>query len=335
MISYWNQITFANPWVFVLLAVPILMILWQVWRYKYLYPTLRLPILEGVKSHARPLRGFIKKYLFVLRVLGITAFIFALARPQSSLNEEEINTEGIDIVISLDISGSMEALDFEPDRLGAAKEKAREFIENRKNDRIGLVVFAGESFTQCPLTIDHEVLVGMLKNVKTGLIEQGTAIGMGLATAVIRLKESEAKSKVIILLTDGVNNSGFIDPLTAVAAAQEYGIRVYTIGVGKNGMAPFKVQDFFGNVQYQQQEVRIDEELLAEIAARTGGKYFQATSNAALGNVYQEIDRLEKTRIEVTRLTNYTEEFYWFLILGGILFLLEMILRYTFVRSIP
>lgn len=335
MTSFWNKITFANPWIFLLLIIPVLMILWQIWRYRYLYPTLRLPILEGVKSHARPVRGFIKKYLFVLRVLGISAFIVALARPQSSMSEEEINTEGIDIIISLDISGSMEALDFEPDRLGAAKEKAREFIEGRKNDRIGLVVFAGESFTQCPLTIDHPVLLDMLKTVRTGIIEQGTAIGMGLATAVIRLKESEAKSKVIILLTDGVNNSGFIDPLTAVTAAQEYGIRVYTIGVGKNGMAPFKVQDFFGNIQYQQQEVRIDEDLLKEIAERTGGKYFQATSNAALGNVYQEIDRLEKTRIEVTRLTNYTEEFYWFLIIGGLLFLLEMVLRYTVVRSIP
>ncbi|MEZ4774293.1 MAG: VWA domain-containing protein [Bacteroidia bacterium] len=335
MTSFWNKITFANPWIFLLLIIPVLMILWQIWRYRYLYPTLRLPILEGVKAHARPVRGFIKKYLFVLRVLGVSAFIIALARPQSSMSEEEINTEGIDIVIALDISGSMEALDFEPDRLGAAKQKAKEFIEGRKNDRIGLVVFAGESFTQCPLTIDHPVLLDMLKTVRTGIIEQGTAIGMGLATAVIRLKESEAKSKVIILLTDGVNNSGFIDPLTAVTAAQEYGIRVYTIGVGKNGMAPFKVQDFFGNTQYQQQEVRIDEELLKEIAARTGGKYFQATSNAALGNVYQEIDRLEKTRIEVTRLTNYTEEFYWFLIIGGLLFLLEMVLRYSVVRSIP
>ncbi|MEZ4827419.1 MAG: VWA domain-containing protein [Bacteroidia bacterium] len=306
MTSFWNRIAFANPWIFLLLVIPVLMIIWHFWRYKYLYPTLRLPILEGVRPHARPIRGFIKKYLFVLRALAVTAMIFALARPQSTMSEEEVNTEGIDIVIALDISGSMEALDFEPDRLGAAKEKAREFIEGRKNDRIGLVVFAGESFTQCPLTIDHEVVLNMLKSVKTGIIEQGTAIGMGLATSVIRLKESEAKSKVIILLTDGVNNSGFIDPLTAVSAAQEYNIRVYTIGVGKNGMAPFKVQDFFGNTQYQQQEVRLDEELLKEIATRTGGKYFQATSNAALGNVYQEIDRLEKTRIEVTRFTNYT-----------------------------
>jgi Ca-activated chloride channel family protein len=335
MINYWNQLVFANPGVFFLLLIPVLLILWQVWRYRYLYPTLHLPILAGVKNHTRPVRGFIKKYLFVLRVLGVASILIALARPQIAFSEEEVNTEGIDIVIALDVSGSMEALDFTPDRLGAAKNKASEFITGRPNDRIGLVVFAGESFTQCPLTTDHTVLQKLLSEVKGGLIEQGTAIGMGLATSVIRLKDSDAKSKTIILLTDGVNNSGFVDPMTAVEAALEYNIRVYTIGVGKNGMAPFKMQDFFGNTQVHQQEVKLDEDLLRSIAEKTGGKYFQATNNAALGRVYEEIDELEKTKIQVTRVTRKTEEFYIFLIFGGILFLLELILKYAVVRSIP
>lgn len=335
MSNYWNQISFANPGVLFLLIIPLLLIGWQIWRYRYLYPTLRLPILEGVKGHSRPVRGFIKKYLFVLRSLAVAAFVIALARPQIAFNEEEVNTEGIDIIIALDISGSMDALDFKPDRLGAAKIKASEFIDGRPNDRIGLVVFAGESFTQSPLTTDHAVVKKLLAEVKSGLIEQGTAIGMGLATSVIRLKESDAKSKVIILLTDGVNNSGFVDPLTAVEAALEYNIRVYTIGVGKNGMAPFRSQNFFGNTEITQQEVRLDADLLKQIAEKTGGRFFQATNDAALGNVYNEIDRLEKTRIQVTRLTRKTEEFYWFLIIGGILLLAELVLRYTIVRSIP
>ena len=335
MINYWNQLTFANPWVFALLVLPVLFVIWQIWRYRTMYPTLRLPILQGVKGHTQPFRGMIKKYLYIWRALGVIALVIALARPQISFNEEEVNTEGIDIVLALDISGSMKALDFQPDRLGAAKNKALEFVENRPNDRMGLVVFAGESFTQCPLTTDHEVLKKLLTEVKEGVIEQGTAIGMGLSTSVIRLKDSDAKSKVVILLTDGVNNSGFIDPLTAVEAALQYNIRVYTIGVGKNGMAPFKMQDFFGNTRVQEQEVKLDSELLKEIADRTGGKYFQATNNKALGNVYQEIDELEKTRIQVTRITRKTEEFHLFLIIGGLFFLFELLLRYAVVRSIP
>lgn len=335
MINYWNQLIFANPWVFGLLILPFLFIGWQLWRYKSMYPTLRLPILAGVKGHTKPIRGMIKKYLYVLRALGVIALIVALARPQISFSEEEVNTEGIDIILALDISGSMKALDFQPDRLGAAKQKALEFIDSRPNDRMGLVVFAGESFTQCPLTTDHEVLKKLLEEVKEGVIEQGTAIGMGLSTSVIRLKDSDAKSKVVILLTDGVNNSGFIDPLTAVEAALQYNIRVYTIGVGKNGMAPFKMQDFFGNTRVTEQEVKLDSKLLKEIAEKTGGKYFQATNNKALGNVYEEIDELEKTRIQVTRITRKTEEFHLFLIIGGLLFLLELLLRYAVVRSIP
>ncbi|GAB4423505.1 MAG: VWA domain-containing protein [Bacteroidia bacterium] len=335
MLQFFNDITFANPRLLYLLVVPLLFVLWQVWRYRQLYPTLRLPVLEGLRGHARPVRGMVKKHLYLLRVLSVAALIVALARPQQTFREERVDTEGIDIVLSIDISGSMKALDFKPDRLGAAKDKAREFIEGRPHDRIGLVVFAGESFTQCPRTTDHTMLTRLLNEVDESMLEQGTAIGMGLATAVNSLKDSEAKSKLIILLTDGVNNSGFIDPLTAAEAARQYDIRVYTIGVGKNGLAPFRMQDFFGNERIHQQEVRIDEELLKDIARQTGGKYYQVSNTQALGEVYQEIDQLEKTRIEVTRISRQSEAFHWFVIVGGLLFLLELILRYAVVRYIP
>jgi len=334
MISFLRNIEFASPSAFYLLVLPIGFILWQIWRYRDLYPTLRLPILEGVKAYKRPIRGFIKKYLFILRTIAAIFLIVALARPQTEFNEEEVSTDGIDIVIALDVSGSMLARDFQPDRLEAAKQKALQFVESRPNDRIGLVVFAGESFTQCPLTIDHEVVRRLLSEIKNGLIEDGTAIGMGLATAVTRLRESETQSKVVILLTDGVNNSGFIDPLTAVEAALEYSVRVYTIGVGRRGTAPYPVQTPFGTT-YQNLEVEIDEDLLKEIATKTGGKYFRATNNQALENVYEEIDDLEKSKIQVTRISRKTEEFHWFLIIGSILLLVEIILRYLIVRHIP
>jgi Ca-activated chloride channel family protein len=333
--AYWNSLTFANPEALFLLVLPALFILWQLWRYKQLYPTLRLPLLEGLKGHTHPLRGFLKKYLFVLRALAVSLVILALARPQQTFNEEDIDTEGIDIILALDVSGSMRALDFSPDRLGAAKAKALEFVEGRPHDRIGLVVFAGESFTQCPLTTDHGMLKKLLEEVEEGLLEQGTAIGMGLSTSVIRLKDSDAKSRVVVLLTDGVNNSGFIDPITAVEAAKQYGIRVYTIGVGKDGQAPFWTQNAFGQRFQQFQEVKLDEQLLEDIATQTGGKYYQATNNEALGQVYEEINELETTRIQVTRITRKSEEFHLFVVVAGLLFLLELLLRYAVVRNIP
>jgi len=335
MMDFLRQLEFETPWVLGLLVFPLGMIFWQIFRLRKHYPTLRLPITEGFAEHQQAFRGRLKQNLFILRVLGLTFLIFALARPQTSFNEENVNTEGIDIVMSLDISGSMKALDFRPDRLGAAKKTAAEFIQNRKNDRIGLVVFASESFTQCPLTTDHQMIMQLLEEVDEGLLESGTAIGMGLSTAVIRLKDSDAKSRVVILLTDGDNNSGFIDPLTATEAAKQYGIRVYTIGVGKNGMAPYRVKGPFGNYQIVQQEVKLDEELLKQIANETGGRYYNVKDNQALERVYEEIDRLEKTRIQVTRITRKTEQFYWFLIIGGLILLLEWLLRYGVVRSIP
>lgn len=335
MSEFLSRIQFASPWVLGFLALPLLMGAWRLWRYRYLYPSLTLPALAAIQGHDRPIRGYLKQFLFVLRLLGVSALIIALARPQLAFNEENIDAEGIDIVLALDISESMNALDFKPDRLGAAKEKALQFVENRPNDRMGLVVFEGESFTQCPLTTDHDMLKTLLSEVRGGLMEGGTAIGMGLSTSVIRLKDSDAESKVIILLTDGVNNSGFVDPYTAIEAAKQYGIRVYTIGVGKNGMAPMRRQNAFGQMQIVQAQVELDEKLLQNIAKETGGKYFQATNNEALGNVYSEIDELEKTKIQVTRVTRKTEEFYPFLLIGGILLLLEMVLRYAVVRYIP
>lgn len=334
MLRNLQQISFASPWALLLLVFPAAFIAWNYLAKRRLYPYLNLPALEGVKGKLNPFRGVLKNNLFWLRVLSATLFIIALARPQTSFNEEEINTEGIDIIISLDISASMLARDFQPDRLEAAKAKAADFINSRPNDRIGLVVFAGESFTQCPMTIDHDMLLRMLDEIKYGLIEDGTAIGMGLANAVSRIKDSPSKSKVVILLTDGVNNAGFIDPSSASDAAIQYGIRVYTVGVGRTGTAPYPVQTPFGT-SFQEMEVEIDEELLTEIAGKTGGKYFRANNNQALENVYQEIDKMEKSRIQVTRISRTGEVFHPFLILGGILFLLEILLRYFVVKYIP
>jgi Ca-activated chloride channel family protein len=258
----------------------------------------------------------------------------ALARPQSTSTGEQVNTEGIDIVLAYDISGSMLAEDFRPNRIEAAKKVADDFIDGRPNDRVGLVVFAGESFTQCPMTIDHSVLKNLLKEIKSGMIEDGTAIGMGLATAVSRLKESKAKSKVIILLTDGVNNRGFIDPMTAAGIAQSFGIRAYTIGVGTQGMAPYPFQTPFG-IQYQNVPVEIDESLLQKIAEQTGGKYFRATDNRKLKAIYEEIDKLEKTKIEVLQFHKHKEEFYSAAMIAGILGLIEVLLSLTVFRKVP
>lgn len=335
MINLLRRIEFEHPLMLLLLALPLIYILWQVFRYKKLYPSLNLPVLAGLQDHTKPFRGFLKKYLFIFRALAVAFLVVALARPRTTLNEENIETEGIDIILSLDISGSMNALDFRPDRLQAAKTKALDFISQRPNDRIGLVVFAGESYTQCPLTTDTSMVKKLLREVQQGIIEDGTAIGMGLANAVLRLKESDAKSRVVILLTDGVNNSGQIDPNTAVETALQYGIRVYTIGVGSNGTAPFAMKTPFGQTITRQVEVELDEDLLKGIADKTGGKYFQAKNTRALGEVYKEIDRLEKTRMQVTRITRHTEEFHWFVIIGALILLIEAIIKYSIVRSIP
>ena len=272
--------------------------------------------------------------LFVLQVLAIFFLVVALARPQSSNNWQTYTSEGIDIVLALDISGSMLARDFTPDRLEAAKEVATKFILERPQDKIGLVIFAGESFTQCPLTTDQAVLVNLMREVQSGMIEDGTAIGLGLANAVNRLKDSPAKSKVVILLTDGVNNRGAIAPLTAAELAKAYGIRVYTIGVGTYGEAPYPVQTPFG-VELRNVPVEIDEEVLQQIAHLTDGKYFRATDNNTLKQIYQEIDQLEKSKIEVKHFSKKEEQYFIFGLVGLFLLITQALLRYTLLRKIP
>lgn len=327
-------VQFANPQFFVLLIFVPLLIYWHWRKERRRYPEIQMPTLESFRSAPKSWRQRLRHLLLVLRVLAVVCLIAGLARPQSVSSSEKITTEGIDIVLATDISGSMLAEDFKPNRIEAAKAVASEFVGQRPNDRIGLVVFAGESFTQCPLTVDHDVVKGLIGELKSGMVEDGTAIGMGLATAVSRLKESHAKSRVIILLTDGVNNRGFIDPLTAAGIAQSFGIRVYTVGVGTHGMAPYPFQTEMG-VRYQNMPVEIDEDMLKKIAAQTGGKYFRATDNDKLMEIYAEIDRLEKTRMEVFQFRRHKEEFYPAAFAGGAFLLLEALLSLTVFRRLP
>lgn len=296
---------------------------------------MRISTVDGVRRVPRSIKYYLRHLPIVLRSLAVVLIAVALARPQSAQHNSNSTTEGIDIVMSLDLSGSMLARDFTPDRLGAAKEVASNFIMDRPNDRIGLVVFAGESFTQCPLTTDKRSLLNLLGSVKSGMIDDGTAIGNGLATAVNRLRESKAKSKVIILLTDGINNSGQIAPLTAAEIAQSYGIRVYTVGVGTMGMAPYPVIDMWGHLSFQPMKVEIDEKMLSQIAQMTGGKYFRATDNRRLKDVYDEINQLERSKVEVENFTRYQERFTLFVVLALILLVGEFALRQTWLRRLP
>jgi Ca-activated chloride channel family protein len=269
-----------------------------------------------------------------MRALGIGLLIIALARPQTTSSRQDVTIEGIDIVLALDVSSSMLAMDLRPDRLEAAKEVASEFISGRPNDRFGLVIFSGETFTQAPLTTDHAVIKNLFENIHSGMIEDGTAIGDGLATSVNRLKESKAVSKVIILLTDGVNNMGSLDPLSSAEIAKMYGVRIYTIGVGSEGNAPYPVQTPFGR-QIQYMEVKIDEALLQQVAELTDGRYFRATSNEKLREIYGEIDKLEKSKIDVTEFKKRKEEFLPFALLAFVLIMAEVLLRNTVFRSAP
>ena len=333
MSSIFN-IEFAYPNFFFLFIGLIPMIVWYILKQKNSNASLQLSSLKGFEKTPVSVKIYLRHLLFILRVLAISLLIIILARPQSSNNWQNVTTEGIDIVMAVDISGSMLAQDFKPDRLEASKTVASEFINGRPDDRIGLVVFSGESFTQCPLTTDHAVLINLFKDIKSGMIEDGTAIGMGLANAVNRLKDSKAKSKVIILLTDGVNNRGSIAPLTAAEIAQTFGIRVYTIGVGTQGTAPYPVQTPFGT-QFQNMPVEIDEGVLTQISQLTNGQYFRATNNSKLKDIYKEIDKLEKSKIDVKEFSKRSEEFYLFGLVALILFVLEMLLKYTYLKSIP
>ena len=329
-----EHINWGNPeFLYLLLIIPVA-IIWY-W-FKNIRNTAEIKIsgISKFTGNKKDFRVIFRHSLFVLRLAGVIFLIIALARPQTRSSWKNSTTEGIDIVISFDVSGSMLAEDFKPNRLEAAKKIGVDFISGRQNDRIGLVIFSGESFSQCPLTTDHAVVKNLMMEVKNGMIQDGTAIGMGLANAVNRLKESEAISKVIILLTDGVNNSGSIAPLTAGEIAKEFGIRVYTVGIGTKGKAPYPVKTPFG-IQYQYEESDIDEPTLTKIANLTGGKYYRATDNQSLKEIYREIDLLEKSKIDVVEYRKKTESFLPLVLMAGLLFMLEFILRNTIFRSIP
>jgi len=329
-----DQYTFANPELLWLLTGLVPMIVWYILREKHSVPSIKVSTSSPFESVPVSFRVYLRHLVFVFRLLAISALIVAIARPQSTDRWSNSTTYGIDIMMALDVSSSMLARDFEPDRLEASKDVAAAFVNGRPFDRIGLVVFAGESFTQCPLTSDHAVLLNTMKKVATGVIDDGTAIGMGFATAISRLKESDAKSKTIILLTDGVNNSGDIDPVTAAEIAMAFDIRVYTIGVGTNGVAPYPVQTPFGT-SYQDMEVEIDEDVLKEIARMTGGQYFRATDKEALKAIYEEIDSLEKSRIEEKQYSRKNEMFANFALFALAMLVLEVLLKQTVLRNIP
>lgn len=327
-------LTFKNPEFFYLLLVLVPMAAWYIFRQKRNTASIQVSTTAPVMKAPRTLRHYLRHLVFLFLIISIGFFTIVLARPQSSSNYENITTEGIDIVIALDISTSMLARDFTPDRLEAAKNVAMEFISGREYDRMGLVVFAGEAFTQCPLTTDRAVLLNLFKDIQSGMIQDGTAIGNGLATSVARLKDSEAISRVVILLTDGENNSGEIAPLTAAEIAKTFGIRVYTIGVGSIGTAPYPVQTPYG-IQLRDMEVKIDENLLREVANITGGQYFRATSNNKLVEIYKEIDSLEKSKIDVKEFSRKSEEFLPFALAGLLFLVFSIVLRTTVFRSIP
>ena len=329
----WEHITFAHPWFFALLLLLPLLAWWQFRVRKTANPALRLTTTGGIDPAKAGGRARFRPVLFVLRLICLAALAIALARPQSSNTTENVDSEGIDIVLSMDVSGSMLAEDFRPNRIEAAKEQALKFIDQRPTDRIGLVVFAGESFTMCPITIDHNVLKNQVSQIKNGMITDGTSIGMGLATAVDRLRNAKGKSRVVILMTDGVNNTGIIDPSTALEIAKAFKVRIYTIGVGSMGQALMPQQTPFG-IQKQMVPVEIDEPLLKRMATQTGGKYFRATGNRSLAGIYDDIDKLEKTRIDITSFKHYSELFFPFALIAVLALAVEMILRYTVFRSI-
>lgn len=329
-----GKLTFVHPEYFLLVILVMLAAGWYIYSFASRNPVMVFPLAAKLKKHATGWKRYFIHVPFVLNSLAAIFLIVVIARPQSSNQWRDTSTEGIDIMIAMDISGSMLAEDFKPNRLEAGKKIAAEFIAGRKNDRIGLVLFSAESFTQCPVTTDHVTLVNLMNAVKSGMIQDGTALGDGLATAVGRLKESAGKSKVIILLTDGVNNTGSVDPITAGELARTFNIRVYTIGIGTMGSAPYPVQTPFG-LQYQNVPVEIDEPVLKKIAELTGGKYFRATDNQKLRAIYQEIDQLEKTRVEIREYARKQEEYALFAAVAFLLLTMSVGIKLLIVRTIP
>ncbi len=329
-----QDITFAHKGFFFLFILIPIFIAWYILRQRKIQNNIVISSFVGFRGIKPSFRQYLRHVPFIFRILAFSAIIIVLVRPQSSATGQNVTTEGIDIMLALDISGSMRSEDFTPNRIGAAKKVATEFIDGRPNDRIGLVIFSAEGFSMCPMTTDHAVLKNLFAKVEPGMLDDGTAIGEGLATAVSRIKDSKTKSKVIILMTDGVNNMGKISPADAGVIANTFGIRVYTIGIGTNGTAPYPFKTPFG-IQYQQMEVQIDEALLKEIATETGGKYFRATDNTKLTAIYKEIDKLEKTKVELTEFRSYSECFLPYALFAALLLLSEIVLRYTLLRSLP
>lgn len=325
---------FANPAYLWLLLLIIPLVAWYILKQHKSDASIEVSTTMPFDKMPRSYKYYLRHVRFALRVCALTALIIALARPQSTNSWSNRSTEGIDIVVALDISTSMLARDFKPNRVDAAKDVAAQFISGRTYDNIGLVIFAGESFTMCPMTTDHSALLNLLKDVECGMIEDRTAIGDGLATAINRIKDGPAKSKTIILLTDGTNNAGDIAPVTAADIAKTFGIRVYTIGVGTQGMAPYPVQTPYG-IQYQNYPVEIDESTLKEIAAKTDGEYFRATDKSALKNIFSEIDKLEKTKLSVTEYSKREERFMPWAILAMLLLCIDILLKNTILKNIP
>ncbi len=325
------EITFAyKPFLWFLLVIPVL-IAFYIWRNRFMHADLQFSHTGFMGRVKKSFRLYLLHIPFVLRIFVLMLLLVALARPQSTSNLQDINVEGIDIVVALDISGSMLAEDFKPNRMEAAKATALQFIDMRPGDRIGVTVFSGQSFTLVPLTTDHVLLKDLLRTVHTGMVDDGTAIGDGLATAINRLRESDAISKVIILLTDGINNAGVIDPLTAAEIAQTFNIRVYTVGVGSKGAVPYPFQTPFG-IQYRDVEIPVDEKLMQEIADMTGGKYFWADNQRALEEIYQEIDQMERSKIDVLEFSRKKDEYLPLVLLAMILLGVEFTLRKTWLR---
>lgn len=330
-----NNMHFMHPGLLWLLLLIIPITVWYVLKHRKSDPSLRLPTTQAFDSMPRSWKEWMRHVLFALEMLALACLVIILCRPQSPNSWSKTNVEGTDIVLALDVSSSMLAKDFTPNRLEAAKDVATKFVSNRTSDNIGLVVFAGEAFTQVPMTNDIATLVNNINNLEIGMLDDGTAVGDGLATSVNRIKDGKAKSKSIILLTDGSNNTGMVEPLTAAKIAAKFGIKVYTIGVGTMGEALSPELDFTGQITYTMQQVVIDEKSLQEIAQATGGKYFRATSKSVLKDIFGEIDKLEKTRMDVEQHNQMDDNYQpWAL---ALLLLLSMcaILRYTVLRSIP
>ena len=331
--DYFKNIAFGQPQFFYLLILIPVLIAWKIVKGRGQQAAVNISSISSIQNFSS-WKNIFQSIPFVLRLLALICIIVALARPQTRNDEQLTEGEGIDIILCIDVSGSMTAQDFTPNRMEAAKKVASNFVDQRVTDRIGIVIFSGESFTQCPLTTDHEVLKSQIEQIRNGLLEDGTAIGSGLATSVDRLRTSTAKSKVVILLTDGINNGGLIDPATAKEIAKRFNIKVYTIGVGTEGYAPTPISTPMGIVM-QNEKVELDEKLLTSIANETGGKYFRAKDNASLKNIYNEIDKLEKSKVQVTNFRRFAEKFYPFVFAALLFLFLEVLLRFTVFKKFP